>query len=165
MTAFSVVITQHGRCMPSETQFQLLSKRSSARSQQFLHPHRVLSIEHCGFPLPAVSKIIFVVGVVLYCGWQAAKAKRKEKDVVPKEDQKAKKARIDVKKDTVGNVCCMTYCADCVKKSQASVSSVNDSPALETAALNGRSRVCMLYLLCNRIGYKYRASSRYPQFW
>lgn len=32
---------------------------------------------------------------------QAAKAKRKEKEVVTKEDQKAKRARVDVKRDTV----------------------------------------------------------------
>lgn len=44
------------------------------------------------------------VGVTILIG-QAAKAKRKEKEVAPKEDQKAKKARLDVKKDTVGLVC------------------------------------------------------------
>lgn len=37
----------------------------------------------------------------IWCVWQAAKAKRKEKEVTSKEDQKAKRARIDVKKDTV----------------------------------------------------------------
>lgn len=35
------------------------------------------------------------------CGEQAAKVKRKEKEVLNKEEQKAKRARVDVKRDTV----------------------------------------------------------------